>query len=442
MNPSARKAWCRSAFFALCVLPTLLVCCWTVSRAFWETRAATAADWERGLTQRLGLQVTIGEVAYPELAIAELRQVEMADAETGEILARAEGIEISRAEAGWSIKTVALEIEAARLGRLAQILHDRVLCGGPAQHDACEFSARELTLNDGRLPQSIFNVHAALERTETGPRLVTCFQWPQADTEEHTVSCTLSRNCTLSPPATSMTVDTGKSAIPCRLAASFWQPLARLGEEAECRGQMRAILSPGATAAEVHGTLSHVDLDALVSEQFPHVLSGQGLVTLEKLQVEGGRLLSAAGTMEVNAGGRISRSLLVAAERHMQLKNDADESGPEIVPFRRLAIGFRIDGERLRLSGSADASAPGVLITNHTGPILEVPPKHAVSAVALARVLVPDSQVQVPATEQTRALVRLLPVPSLAPAQSARRAHVPTRLAPSTGSSGGVIRER
>ena len=388
------------------------------------------------------MRVTIGDVVYPAVTTAELRQVQLADAETGEVIARAERLTVTQWEGSWSIEAIAPEIETAQLGHLVQILHDRALCAGTSLIQGCEFSAREVTLKDDQFPQSLLNVQAMLEPTEAGTHLAASFHWPQADAEDQTISCEVARNYSLSPPATSVTIDTGKSAFPCRLAAGFWQPLERLGEEAEFRGHLRATISSSAQAAELQGTISRIDLDALISEQFPHVLSGKGLASLERLRIADGRLLSAAGTLEVNSGGRVSRSLLVAAERHMQMKNDAGESGPEVVPFRRLAIGFRIDGEMLRLAGSADANIPGVLITNHTGPILEAPLKHAVSAVAVTRVLVTDSQVQVPATEQTRSLVRLLPVPSLAPAKAARRSHVPTRLAPASGSSADVIRER
>jgi hypothetical protein len=56
-----------------------------------------------------------------------------------------------------------------------------------------------------------------------------------------------------------------------------------------------------------------------------------------------------------------------------------------------------------------------------------------VPAINLARMLVPDSQLQVPATRQTAALIGLLPVPDLVPdaAEAAATAHIPTRLAPS-----------
>jgi len=182
-------------------------------------------------------------------------------------------------------------------------------------------------------------------------------------------------------------------------------------------------------------------LDALISEQFAHILSGRALVTLENATLASGRLVSAAGTLEVSAGGKVSRSLLAAAQEHLLLKSDAGEVGPEVISYRRLAIGFRIDEERLQLRGGADAASPGVLITNNTSPILEAPPRHAAPSAAIARVLLPDSRVQVPATAQTASLVRLLPTPGPVGARTARRSHVPTRLSP-RGSSADVIRER
>src|SRR5204863_5790812 len=107
-------------------------------------------------------------------------------------------------------------------------------------------------------------------------------------------------------------------------------------------------------SAELRGTFFGVDLDSLVSEQFPQVLSGKATVKIEKTVIEEGRLLAAAGSAEVQTGGRISRSLLAAAAEHLQLQNGAPSSGGDVVPYRRLAVGFRLDGSKLQFSGTAD----------------------------------------------------------------------------------------
>ncbi|MGI8979240.1 MAG: hypothetical protein ACR2FY_08445 [Pirellulaceae bacterium] len=443
MKRLSRKTWCRGAFLAFCAVPTLLVAIWIVLSAVLSDGIARKEDWERELSSRLGMSLRIGEVTYPQLGLAVLRQVELSDAETGESIARAATIEVTQTADGYGIEAVAPEVEAAQLGRLAQILHERLLCQG-IDICRCEFSASELTLNDKTASRTLVDLQAALEPVEAGPQLTASFHWPEAVDSEHTVQWTLARNLDLSPPATSISVSTGKARLPCQLAGLIWPPLERLGPEAEFSGQVSWLLSRHGSA-ELRGTFSGVDLDALVSEQFPQVLSGKATVRIERASIEEGRLLSAEGTVDVRTGGRVSRSLLVAAAQHLQLQNEAGSSGSEALSYRRLACGFRMDGPRLQLSGSADAGSPGVLMVKATGAVLRAPPNHSASAANLARVLLPDSGVHVPLASQTSGLVQLLPVPAAIPAskalRTARGSHVPTRLSPG-GASTHVIRER
>jgi hypothetical protein len=443
MKQFSRKTWCRGAFLALCAAPTLLVAVWIVSRAVFGDGSLRKEDWEKELSSRLGMKVTIGGVSYPEFGVTELKLVEATDAETEEFVARAATIEVTKSADGYVIEAIAPEIEAAQLGRLSQILHARLLCQGSGGIKRCEFVASELTLKDKTASRTLVNLQAVFEPTETGPRLTTSFHWPEAVDPEHAVEWSLTREFNQSPPATRIFVNTGKGRLPCHLAGQFWSPLERLGSEAEFSGEVTWLWADRGSA-ELRGTFFGVDLDSLVSEQFPQVLSGTATAKIEKVVIDDGRLIVAAGSAEVQSGGRIGRSLLAAAAEHLQLQNAAATSGAEVLAYRRLACSFRLDGSKLQLTGTADPGSPGVLITSRTAPLLSAPQSHNAFAASLARVLLPDSRMQVPLASQTSGLVRFLPAAAISAAsqssQSARR-HTPTRLSPG-GSSTGVIRER
>ena len=445
MRRFSRKVWCRGAFLTLCAVPTLFVAVWISLRAVLGDGALRKEDWERELSSRLGLTFKIEQVSYPQFGLAVLTRVELRDAETGEPVASAAAIEVTRAADGYTIEAVSPEIEAVQLGRLSRLMHERLLCQGSESIGRCEFSAREMTLLDKSFSRTIVNLQASLEPAETGPSVTASFQWPEAANAKHSVDCLLKRNLDVSPPATRISINTGKARLPCSLAANIWPPLERLGPEAEFAGEVSWHLS-GEGSAELRGAFFGVDLDALVSEQFPQILSGTAVVRLESAVIADGRLMAATGMIEVPGGGRVGRSLLVAAAEYLKLQNEAGASGSEVLPYRRLAIGFQIDGSQLQLHGSADAVTPGVLISNHTAPVLIAQPKHIASAANLARVLLPDSQMQVPLASQTAGLVKLLPAPGLKSAsvenlQTARKSHIPTRISPG-GSSPNVIRER
>ncbi|MFN0021856.1 MAG: hypothetical protein ACKVP0_26720 [Pirellulaceae bacterium] len=445
MRRLSRKSWYQGAFLAFCAAPMLLVVVWIASRAIVGDANLSKEDWERELSSRLGVTFKIDRVTYPQLGLAVLNQVELIDAETGEPVARAAAIEVTKTADGYAIEAISPEIEAAQLGRFSQVLHERLLCQGIGGISRCEFGASELTLQDKSFSRTIVNLNGAMEPTDSGPSLSASFQWPDGVNADHVMEWKLSRNLDLSPPVTSISVNTGKARLPCHLAARIWPPLERLGEEAEFAGEVNWLLSAKGSA-ELRGTFFGVNLDTLVSEQFPQVLSGKAVVRIESMKIDDGRLLNAMGIVEVPNGGRVSRSLLMAAAEYLKLQNEAGNNGSEVLPYRRLAVGFRIDGSQLQLKGSADAVTPGVLIANPTAPVLKALPNHSASAANLARVLLPDSRVQVPLASQTSGLVQLLPVPDSQPAsagnvQTARGSHIPTRLSPG-GSSKSVIRER
>lgn len=444
MRRMSRKTWCRGAFLALCAAPTLFVAIWISLRLILGDGTLRKEDWEHELSSRLGMTCKIESVSYPQFGLAVLTHVEVLDSETGESIARVAAFEVTRTAEGFALEAIAPEIEAAQLGRLSLVLHERLLCQGSGGIGRCEFTARELTLLDQTSSRTLVQLQGLLEPTETGPTLTTSFQWPEALDAEHNVTCSLSRNLDVSPPVTTISVNTAQARLPCHLAARIWPPLERLGPDAEFAGEVSWLLSDRGSA-ELSGTFFGVDLDALVSEQFPQVLSGKAIVRIDSANMIDGRLQAATGTLEVNSGGRVSRSLLAAAAEHLKLQNEAGTSGSEVVPYRRLALGFHIDGSQLQLAGSADAVTPGVLISNHTAPVLLAPPHHSASAANLARVLLPDSRLQVPLASQTAGLVQLLPSPQSSPStgnsQTARRTHTPTRIAPG-GSSPNVIRER
>ena len=66
------------------------------------------------------------------------------------------------------------------------------------------------------------------------------------------------------------------------------------------------------------GRLGPLDLDALVTEQFPHQLSGRATLDLERAVIDRGQFAELCGTLRA-AHGALSPSLLAAAQEHLQL---------------------------------------------------------------------------------------------------------------------------
>jgi hypothetical protein len=86
-----------------------------------------------------------------------------------------------------------------------------------------------------------------------------------------------------------------------------------------------------------------------------------------------------------------------------------------LLPYQQLCFGFDIDQRGLTMQGQCQGSTIGTMLTDHQGATMLTSPLTTVPVVALLRVLVPDSEVQVPATQETRLLLGSLPLPPLVP---------------------------
>jgi len=244
-------------------------------------------------------------------------------------------------------------------------------------------------------------------------------------------------------PATEWRLDTASRSPPLWLAAAIAPELSRLGSECTFRGTARIVQEPNTTTGELTGQFESVDLDALVTEHFPHQLSGLATVQIERAQLARGKLVEGRGRVQAQEGA-LSYSLIAAAQQHLGLEADPELSGTPpaaAIPFTQLALGFHLSGASLSLAGSADPARAGTLIASEEGPLLIAPPDYASTGAALLRTLLPDSQHQVPATRQTDAIIRWLPLPEAAPLTSTPQAHTPTRLAPAQTASPPAVRQ-
>ncbi|MCR9120446.1 MAG: hypothetical protein NXI22_26220, partial [bacterium] len=123
-----------------------------------------------------------------------------------------------------------------------------------------------------------------------------------------------------------------------------------------------------------------------------------------------GRLIEATGVLQ-SPRGVIGRELLKAAGDQLGLnwKRDSGRNGG----YTELAMGFRITTDGLSLTGLCQTA--GALVVDAGGPLLTEQDRQPVPVVNLVNALVPSSDVQVPATEETSPLLRALPIPSVAP---------------------------
>lgn len=428
MSASLRILLCRLGCIAFCLVPTTFVGAWSCWRKTTSFAVAQRSDWEQALASRLGLVVEIGAVSYPGLGLARLDDLKLLDPESRQLVASMAVVEVTAHDTGWRVELWQPQVQSATLSPLAQILGDRLLRAAPESLAECEIVCRELTIVRGQTAQSLLAVTARFSPQPAGPELTCEFRLPDAAATAGNIRLVASRNRQQTPPATRWHLDTAGQSLPCELLAELLPDASRLGQNCRFTGAASFIGSGRDWSGEAAGRLAPLDLDALITEQFPHYLSGHATLDVERLAIAGGQLTELRGTLRAQHG-TLGPSLLASAQQHLLLtaaSRFAERSAAPI-PYQQLAFRFELNERSLVLTGDADPTQAGVLVASATGPILYAPTNHTTTAINLLRTLLPESQFQVPATRQTSALVRLFPVPDVAPANTA---HTPTRLAP------------
>ncbi len=434
LHDKTRRRFCMAGFVLFCVAPTLGAAAWCAMRHMpW-----TAQEEAKSLGRQLGLEVHLSGLKNLRPGVVLYEDFELADPETGQCLLHSRLLEIQWKTiadgAGGGKPVIVLsasqpEIETAGLRQLGGLLQRAMQgqTGRPAVD--LRISAQELTLRAGTNSQTFTGVEGSLDNPPGGVQAIVSFRIPGIDMQEP-VKIRMVRNRQTSPPASGFELSTGDGELPCDLLAAGLSELGALGSRCRFRGCIWANQDSGGQAidnwsGEATGQLTGVDLDRLLTDHFPHKLSGAADVTIKTARFRHGRLEQAAGTIMAGPG-IVSRSLLQAAVKHLQLASGADlDLLGDLAPYDRMALDLFMDGGGLRIVGQCSAANSGVVMTDHRFCLLAAPDARSRPVAAFIQTLVPESMVQVPATDQTDWLVAHLPMPP-AVAPQTREATVPS----------------
>jgi hypothetical protein len=412
-----RRRLCLAAFCLLCIAPTVCVVGWCIA---WQLPGTLRAE-SRRLGQSLGLDASLEGLRHLRPGVVLYEGLKLSDPETGQPVFRCNSLEVTRTEVtdaegrrrpAFVLAASQPEFEAAAADRLGQLLHGTLTAQNSQPETEFRWTAGELTVRAGEGPLTLSAVEGAVEFLPGGLQARTAFRLP-GDKTAQPVRLRVTRNRQISPPASGLELDTGGSELPCSLMGLVVPEVRALGPASRFRGHLVAVQSAGGWEGEVRGSLLGLDLDNLVSNHFPHRLSGHADMMIEHARFQGGRLEEATAT--VSAGpGVVSRSLLRAAVERLRLQPAAEPSGTgDLIRYEQLAFALSIDAQGLRLEGRAPGRPPGVLLVDASGPLLARPAAQPVPVAALVQMLVPASEVQVPAARQTEWLTRHLPVPEV-----------------------------
>jgi hypothetical protein len=411
LHDRTRRLVCRSAFLALGVLPALGVLAWSSILSGTSQRRSC----EAGLAQASGLRAAVQRVAYPRPGITLYEGVELSDAETGAPLVRCRFLEAGGADGITACIVAQPEFDTLRLGEFWRLLQAK-LRQADGIRQLVRISASEATLHWPAGSQTLSECLAQLDLPgpPDAPRIaILSFRVAGMDTAEP-IRLKIVRTVKNSQPTTTVEFHTAGADIPADILAAALGVANHLGSRAKFNGSVWFMETTEGIDGELTGQFTDVDLQQLVTEQFPHRLSGSAAITIRTARFSRGRLEEASGTLAAGPGV-ISRSLLSAAVMHLHLtRGSAPDPSGTLFPYEELAIKFAIDSAGITLRGDCPGPA-GTILQSHDGVLLTEAGGPSGPVVALLRMLVPESEVQVPATRESDWLATRLPLPQVMP---------------------------
>jgi hypothetical protein len=405
LHETTRRLLCQTGFLTLCVLPTTVVLGWGMSHRSAAHKAACTAE----LSSQLGLRATFDELSYPRPDNVLYEGFQLADPETGSVLLKCRTLAAARIGNTLVLKATQTELYGQRVEHLWDLLGRRLrqeLSGADWQ---VRLLAGEVTWHADKGSQTFTEVIGRIVPSQHGQDASLTFRLAGADVREP-ATLHIVRYSQANPPSTGVALRTGADGLPCSVFAPLVDGAGWLGARSQFAGYLWAKQATDGWEGEITGQLTQLDLGTLVSNHFPHRLEGEAEVQFERGRFQQGRLVEAAGTLAAGPGV-ISRSLLLAGMQYLNLRPGSHAppaSSP--VPYERLACDFLIDAQGLRITGRCPEPA-GAVLADIDQALWRQPVEQPQPVVALLRTLVPQNDIQVPATRESDWLMQRLPLP-------------------------------
>ncbi|MFO0868695.1 MAG: hypothetical protein U0935_07060 [Pirellulales bacterium] len=418
MHETTRRLVCRAGFLLGCVLPTLAVLGWVGYLRSPMYREAERVAWCETLSRQLGVDVVIERVVHPEPRVTWLEGVTLGDPETGRPLASVSRVELGREEGGWVAFLAAADVPCEQLTRLIEVAHPIVWRRAGGAAPVWHLVIGSLQLSGGSAPHTLLDVEFHGQSSTAGnpdPQVRIEFRVAGVSMRQP-AQVTITRLRHTDPPTTAWACDTGPQALPASLLAIAWSELGQLGDDCHVSGHWLWREETRGWSGEAQGRLTQVDLNRVVTDRFPHKLSGIADIVISRLRWEQNRLVDAAGSI-TSEGGVVSQSLMLAASQENALQWAVPErvtaSRQTLWKYRQLGLGFELTAQGVQLTGQCATDNSGVILADVEGPLASEGREPWLPPVTLVRWLAPRSEIQVPASASTAGLLRWLPLPPL-----------------------------
>ena len=403
----------RIAFLLLCLVPTVVVIGYATVGQF----SSAATKYEQALSERFNLAVKIDHVAHPKPNKTILTGVKFSELGTNLPVASARVIELVQRDETLYIVVSQPEVQGEMLHYWWDITQQLMKLQQQENSQAVRLVVNDVTIVAPGGKQTLVDFLGRIEPTEqgspeTGSIASAEFRIAGMRAKEK-ITLRVSNHYHDANIESKIHLNTASGSMPCSLLSSILPSLTRLDEAATFQGRIWATQTNERWSGEVSGALREVNLDSLISDQFPHKLSGIADITQLGIKFHDNRVTQAQGELNVTAAGYIGHPLILAAVEHLGLTTSTvlDES-QSLMTYKKLAFAFKVTTTGVSLFGRCSESDPSVILTNANGPLLREAREQPKATLSLLRALIPQTDAQVPFSQEANHLLPHLPLPS------------------------------
>lgn len=410
MHDTTRRIICRTLFCAVCIVPTLGVLSWLGLRQM----PGHVTLYAEKLSQDIGMSASMTDVSYPRPNAIRIAGLQLDHPETGERIVYARRLVVVRRDGEFVVKIDGGVLADSGPALLGEIVFDQILKRWENQMIPIHLVATDLSLQTDETTHHFRHCAALLSSATEGPCVKIEFRLGHQGNGPP-ISLQMSRHRNVRPPVTQLKIDTRGNRLPNQLLSHCFPRLLALGKNCHFQGAGWLTNDVAGWHADWSGLLTQVDLGRLF-DGLPHQLSGLADISIMGARLHENRITELAGSASVTGSGTLSRSLLEACVRQLGCSMNppvASQMFDEVVPFQELSIAFRIDEAGLYVRGQCHHHSQGTMMQGERGLRVGEPPNQPLAVTDLLKALVPASNVLVPATRETDALLRLLPVPPM-----------------------------
>ena len=356
-----KRSLCRFLFLIGCCLPTTVIVSAAIISRTTPYRNYVRRSWERSLSDRFGLAVSLYDVTTVRPNVWVLRGIQVRDIETHESMASISQARLTRQAQALDCVLTHPEVKGEQLPRLMTLIYERGFKGGFGTATHVDGYAQALGIQWSDQKHALENVQWEAQLADNGPRAELKFGLSR-DVNQRLIEAVVTRSLRREQPMTVLVLDTRGARLPNPLLGICLPQLANLGEDSRFAGRAVLRLTANERLGNVTGDLFDVDLESLVRHRHPGQLTGNADIQLQDLQFRQSGIERLQGKLTAN-DVTVGKPLLIDAITSFGLSYDRERCRfVERQPFRQLQFEFRLDHQGIDFAGTCDRFPRGVVL--------------------------------------------------------------------------------